>query len=146
MFDRILVLASNQIKVALNETSADRLRALCLEHDPIGLRANYPWDLCKLARSIAEYEGREPVLDEELLPRAAKLYWAATGAPMSVVALTSTTTGRRAVEPAPMAVHARPEETSSTEVPAEYRLAESIVAPAGWHASRRSLRPLLGGG
>ena len=101
MFDRILLLASKHNSVALNETSAERLRTLCLERDKIGLRANYPWDLCKMARSIAEYEGRPPALDEYLLPRAAKLYWGATDAPMSAAALTAATTGPKSASPQP---------------------------------------------
>ena len=93
MFDRILTLASNHSGVALTDTSADRLRTLCLERDAIGLRANYPWDLCKMAKSIAEYEGRPAALDDYFLPRAAKLYWGAANAVMSAAALTASTTG-----------------------------------------------------
>ena len=96
MFDRILLLASRHTGVELSDSSAYRLRTLCLERDAIGLRANYPWDLCKMAKSIAEYEGIKPTLDEYLLPRAAKLYWGAASAPMSAAALTGATTGTKA--------------------------------------------------
>ena len=105
--------------MALNDTSAERLRTLCLERDKIGLRANYPWDLCKMARSIAEYEGREPALDEYLLPRAAKLYWGATDAPMSAAALTSSTTGPKAAAPSPSPIESPSEEMLMAMVTAE---------------------------
>ncbi len=101
MFDQILVSASDRLGVRLTDSSAYRIRTLCLERDPIGLRANYPYDLCKMAKSIAEYEGREPALDEYLLARAARLYWGAADAPMSAASLTaSSTTGSATAQPA----------------------------------------------
>jgi hypothetical protein len=96
MFDQILLLASKHSGVGLTATTPQRLRDLCLERDAIGLRANYPWDMCKMAKSVAEYEGRELVLDDYLLSRAARLYWGAASAPMSAAALTASTTGPRA--------------------------------------------------
>lgn len=75
MFDRILVMAATAQRVALNEHSALLLRELCTSRDAIGLRANYPWDMCKMIRSICEYEERQPVMDRETLDRAASLYW-----------------------------------------------------------------------
>jgi len=74
-FDRILVDAALRLSVRLLPTSAPLLRALCLRRDHVGLRANYPNDLCKMIRSVAEYEECEPIFDQEMLRKAADLYW-----------------------------------------------------------------------
>ena len=74
-FDQILVGAAERLSVRLLPQSAPLLRALCMRRDKVGLRANYPWDLCKMIRSVAEYEECEPLFDQEMLRKAAELYW-----------------------------------------------------------------------
>jgi hypothetical protein len=88
-FDIILGRVSEKLGVELLPQSAKELRTLCLERDPIGLRANYPYDLCKMARSLAEYEGIKPVLDSYAMAKAARLYWGNPNAKMSGAALTA---------------------------------------------------------
>ncbi len=80
MFDRILETCVKKAGVHLNPNSFELLRETCMSRDAIGLRANYPWDFCKMIRSIAEYEESMPVLDERMLGMAAELYWGAMDA------------------------------------------------------------------
>ena len=54
------------------------MKRICRTRDPIGLRANYPWDLASMAKSICEYEERDLVLDPYVLNRAANIYWRGT--------------------------------------------------------------------
>jgi predicted transcriptional regulator len=116
MFDRILFIVAEKLEMRLTDSSAFRVRQLCLERDAIGLRANYPYDLCKMAKSIAEYEGREAALDEHLLARAARLYWGASNAVMSAAALTASTTGpKKAASAEPATAMRRPPEAPSNE-------------------------------
>jgi Magnesium chelatase, subunit ChlI len=79
-FGEILVLAGNHEKVGLTEDTFSTMTRICRTRDPIGLRANYPWDLSKMAKSICEYEERETILDPATLEAAARLYWADNGA------------------------------------------------------------------
>lgn len=74
-FDKIVVMATRSLGVALTPDSGSIIKRLCRERDPIGLRANYPWDLSSLAVSICEYEDRLPILDERALTSAARVYW-----------------------------------------------------------------------
>ncbi len=85
VFDRILALAAPKIGVQMFQGSAEIMKKICLERDAIGLRANYPWDLCKMIKSVCEYEERRAVLDPPTLARAAQLYWGQFGAKMSAV-------------------------------------------------------------
>jgi hypothetical protein len=80
MFDRILDICLAKAGVQTLPHSHDLLRSICTSRDPIGLRANYPWDFCKMIRSIAEYEESVPVLDDRMLGMAAELYWGAMDA------------------------------------------------------------------
>jgi Magnesium chelatase, subunit ChlI len=75
-FGEILVLAGKHEKVGLTEDTFAVMTKICRTRDPIGLRANYPWDLSKMAKSICEYEERETILDAPTLEAAARLYWA----------------------------------------------------------------------
>jgi hypothetical protein len=77
-FGEILALAGRQEQVGLTEDSFPAMTQICRSRDPIGLRANYPWDLSKMAKSICEYEERPTVLDRSTLEAAARLYWADT--------------------------------------------------------------------
>ena len=92
-FDRILNLVAPKIGVQLFQGSAEILKKICLERDAIGLRVNYPWDLCKMIKSVCEYEERPAVLDPPTLARAAQLYWGQLGAKMSAVKTNRGTTG-----------------------------------------------------
>ncbi len=75
-FGKIVNLAGRIEKVGVTEETLPTMKRICRERDPIGLRANYPWDLAKMAKSICEYEERETILDNETLEAAARLYWA----------------------------------------------------------------------
>jgi Magnesium chelatase, subunit ChlI len=78
-FGEILVLAGKHEKVGLTEDTFATMTQICRTRDPIGLRANYPWDLSKMAKSICEYEERPTILDPATLEAAARLYWADNG-------------------------------------------------------------------
>ena len=75
-FGKIVNLAGRIEKVGITAETLPSMKRICRERDPIGLRANYPWDLAKMAKSICEYEERETILDDETLEAAARLYWA----------------------------------------------------------------------
>ncbi len=107
-FDIILDRVSVKLGVTLLPQSAKELRTLCLERDSIGLRANYPYDMCKMAKSLAEYEGVEPVLDSYALAKAARLYWGDPNAKMSGAALSSGKVGAPTPPPAPSPTSADP--------------------------------------
>ena len=77
-FGEILELAARVESVTLTPDTFTTITRICRERDPIGLRANYPWDLSKMAKSICEYEERPTVLDPAILEAAARLYWAGT--------------------------------------------------------------------
>lgn len=74
-FDRIVNLATDRTGIALTPETHSAMKRICRTRDPIGLRANYPWDLASMAKSICEYEERPPVLDVYVLNRAANIYW-----------------------------------------------------------------------
>ena len=74
-FDRIVNLATERTGIALTPETHSTMKRICRTRDPIGLRANYPWDLASMAKSICEYEERPPVLDGYVLNRAANIYW-----------------------------------------------------------------------
>lgn len=121
-FDIILGRVAEKLGVELLPQSAKELRKLCVERDSIGLRANYPYDMCKMAKSLAEYEGVKPVLDAYALAKAARLYWGDPNAKMSGAALTSskvggsvsTATAASAHTPGPITPPAAPSPTSGT--------------------------------
>lgn len=117
-FDIILGRVAQKLGVELLPQSAKELRTLCLERDSIGLRANYPYDMCKMTKSIAEYEGQPPVLDSYALAKAAKLYWGNPDAKMSGAALTS---GKAPATPAP------PPAPSPTSAPGPTSAAPSVA-------------------
>lgn len=75
-FGQIVNLAGRIEKVGITAETLPSMKRICRERDPIGLRANYPWDLSKMAKSICEYEERETILDTPTLEAAARLYWA----------------------------------------------------------------------
>lgn len=74
-FDRIVDLAVDRVGIQLAPETHSTMKRICRTRDPIGLRANYPWDLASMAKSICEYEEREPILDTYVLLRAANIYW-----------------------------------------------------------------------
>lgn len=82
-FDLILERVAEHLGVGLLPQSARELKVLCLARDSVGLRANYPHDMCKMAKSLAEYEGVKPILDAHALAKAARLYWGDPNAKMS---------------------------------------------------------------
>jgi hypothetical protein len=84
-FDEIVNLAGRMEKVGITADTLPAMKRICRERDPIGLRANYPWDLSKMAKSICEYEERETILDTATLESAARLYWATAETAMPVV-------------------------------------------------------------
>jgi Magnesium chelatase, subunit ChlI len=117
-FGEILVLAGKHEKVTLTEDTFATMTTICRTRDPIGLRANYPWDLSKMAKSICEYEERETILDARTLEAAARLYWADNGTKamaatpaataicepallVTATAMTATSVGQAAPIPAP---------------------------------------------
>ena len=104
-FDIILGRVAEKLGVELLPQSAKELRMLCVERDSIGLRANYPHDMCKMAKSLAEYEGVKPVLDAYALAKAARLYWGDPNAKMSGAALTSSKVGGNVSPAAAAAAH-----------------------------------------
>ena len=104
-FDIILGRVAEKLGVELLPQSAKELRMLCVERDSIGLRANYPYDMCKMAKSLAEYEGVKPVLDAYALAKAARLYWGDPNAKMSGAALTSSKVGGNVSPAAAAAAH-----------------------------------------
>lgn len=132
-FDIILVRVAEKLGVELLPQSAKELRMLCVERDSIGLRANYPYDMCKMAKSLAEYEGIKPVLDAYALAKAARLYWGDPNAKMSGAALTSTKVGGNAGAaaahtPGPVTPPPAPAPTSaSTAIPSVATLMEMVT-------------------
>jgi hypothetical protein len=82
MFDRVIDICVTKAKVAMEPDSKEKLRALCLSRDAIGLRANYPWDFCKMILSISEYEESAPVMNDRLMAQSAELYWGAIDSKM----------------------------------------------------------------
>jgi hypothetical protein len=85
-FGEIVNLAGRIEKVGITADTLPAMKRICRERDPIGLRANYPWDLSKMAKSICEYEERDTILDTATLESAARLYWATaeTAVPVEV--------------------------------------------------------------
>ena len=73
-FGEILILAANHEKVQTTPETFSVMTKLCRERDPIGLRANYPWDLAKMSKSICEYEERVTILDQKTLEAAAGIH------------------------------------------------------------------------
>jgi hypothetical protein len=132
-FDIILGRVAKKLEVELLPESYKELRTLCLERDSIGLRANYPYDMCKMAKSIAEYEGKKPVLDEHALVKAARLYWGTANAKMSGAALSGTkSTGNIKPPAAPAPTSAEPVAvvTASATAPAPHALAAQAQVQA----------------
>jgi Magnesium chelatase, subunit ChlI len=84
-FEQILHLAGTREEVQLTTETFNYMVQLCRTNDAVGLRANYPWDLAKMAKSICEYEERQPVLDPATLEAAGRLYWAAISPAQSAV-------------------------------------------------------------
>lgn len=84
-FGRILLLAGDKEQVQLTPDTFHHMVDLCCTNDPVGLRANYPWDLAKMAKSICEYDERPAVLDVATLDAAGRLYWAAMSPAASAV-------------------------------------------------------------
>ncbi len=82
-FGEIVTLAGRIEKVGITAETLSNMKRICRERDPIGLRANYPWDLSKMAKSICEYEERETILDTATLEAAARLYWATSDSVMT---------------------------------------------------------------
>ena len=77
-FDRIVDMAVGQVGIVRTSETNALMKRICRTRDPIGLRANYPWDLASMAKSICEYEERDLVLDTYVLNRAANIYWGGT--------------------------------------------------------------------
>ena len=76
-FDWIMIRSVRRHGVRATNSSAGHLRAVCRANGSGDLLACYPDDFCRLAIAICAYEDREPALDEEIIDRAAHLYFAA---------------------------------------------------------------------
>ncbi len=120
-FGEILLLAGKHEKVTLTQDTFATMTRICRTRDPIGLRANYPWDLSKMAKSICEYEERETVLDAATLEAAARLYWADNGPkvapPAAVLVVAAPVAAAQVAAPIPISasVSSTPSPASSPE-------------------------------
>jgi hypothetical protein len=74
-FDEIFRRVTRARNVKVDPDSSAIFRGLCLEDGRVGLRACYPNDVCKILKSIARYENRDPHASERDLKRATHLYF-----------------------------------------------------------------------
>jgi hypothetical protein len=124
MFDRVIDICVTKAKVGMEPDSKEKLRALCLSRDAIGLRANYPWDFCKMILSISEYEESAPVLDSRLMAKAAELYWGAIDSKMDARRVV----GAPGAAPRPAPVAVPPAAEADAVQPVEQPAAQQPVA------------------
>jgi hypothetical protein len=147
-FGEILVLAGKHEKVGLTEDTFATMTQICRTRDPIGLRANYPWDLSKMAKSICEYEERPTILDPATLEAAARLYWADNGSkkvpdtPAPVPSSVPASTAVPQAPPAPTQFAPPPWGSLATE-DLEAPIAASIAVPVPNHAPMQAPVPVF---
>jgi SpoVK/Ycf46/Vps4 family AAA+-type ATPase len=75
-FDEIFRRIVRAYGIQAEGDSAEYLRKLCLDDGRTELRACYPNDICKILKSIGQYENRPPSMTKADLERATALYFA----------------------------------------------------------------------
>ena len=77
IFDSILKRVCQNAKIEWTLEATEYSRRKCIEGGRSAvLRACYPRDIVEILGNIADYENRAPLLDQENIDRAVKLYFA----------------------------------------------------------------------
>ena len=125
-FDEILRRVATAIGIRMEPGAAEYMRHLCLTMGSGDLRPCYPRDLCRLLRSVCEYDGSEAVMSAGNLDRSARLYFSTTQE-RATAFMTSPPAGVGVANPAPSTPDVAPAGAPATPPPSPPTLA--VVTP-----------------